>query len=121
MLANGYVANGGDTCIFSKFRADSGVLICLYVDDMFIFGTKFYKINEVKNFLASNFSMKDLGEADVILGIKIIRSQHGIVHTQSRWDGFLLNMGIESSEKFRLNTIAATAVSSSPPPPPPPD
>ncbi|KAK3018082.1 hypothetical protein RJ639_003371 [Escallonia herrerae] len=32
------------------------------------------KINEVKNFLASNFSMKDLGEADVILGIKIMRS-----------------------------------------------
>ncbi|KAK3016990.1 hypothetical protein RJ639_005355 [Escallonia herrerae] len=53
-------------------RAGSGVLICLYVDDMLIFGTDIDKINEAKNFLTSNFSMKDLGEADVILGIKII-------------------------------------------------
>ncbi|KAK3018660.1 hypothetical protein RJ639_002802 [Escallonia herrerae] len=59
----------------------SCVLICLYVDDMLIFGTDIDRINEAKNFLTSNFSMKDLGEADVILGIKIIRSQHGIVLT----------------------------------------
>ncbi|KAK2997685.1 hypothetical protein RJ639_025752, partial [Escallonia herrerae] len=45
-------------------RAGSGVLICLYVDDMLIFGTDIDKINEAKNFLTSNFSMKDLGEAD---------------------------------------------------------
>ncbi|KAK3025992.1 hypothetical protein RJ639_042149 [Escallonia herrerae] len=68
-----------------KFRAGSGVLICLYVDDMLIFGTDIDRINEAKNFLASNFSMKDLGDADVILGIKIIRSQHGIVSTQSSY------------------------------------
>ncbi|KAK3018394.1 hypothetical protein RJ639_003849 [Escallonia herrerae] len=52
---------------------------------MLIFGTDIDRINEVKNFLASNFSMKDLGEADMILGIKIIRSQHGIVLTQSSY------------------------------------
>jgi hypothetical protein len=30
-------------------------------------------IEEVKNLLSSNFEMKDLGEADVILNIKLIR------------------------------------------------
>ncbi|KAK3042274.1 hypothetical protein RJ639_001869 [Escallonia herrerae] len=76
-------------------KAGSGVLICLYADDMLSFGSDIDRINEAKNFLASNFSMKDLREddvilgiireADVILGIKIIRSQHEIVLTQSSY------------------------------------
>ncbi|KAK2999718.1 hypothetical protein RJ639_023816 [Escallonia herrerae] len=52
---------------------------------MLIFGSDIDRVNEAKNFLASNFSMKDLGEADVILGIKIIRSRHGIILTQSSY------------------------------------
>ncbi|GJS65076.1 zinc finger, CCHC-type containing protein [Tanacetum coccineum] len=48
-----------------------GVIICLYVDDMLIFGTDQNQVDKTKKFLSSKFSMKDMGEADVILGIKI--------------------------------------------------
>jgi hypothetical protein len=34
-------------------------------------------INEVKDFLSNNFEMKDLGEADVILNIKLLREENG--------------------------------------------
>jgi hypothetical protein len=34
-------------------------------------------IKEVKNLLSSNFEMKDLGEADVILNIKLVREGDG--------------------------------------------
>ena len=34
-------------------------------------------IEDVKNFLSSNFEMKDLGEADVILNIKLVREADG--------------------------------------------
>ena len=34
-------------------------------------------IKEVKDFLSSNFEMKDLGEADVILNIKLLREGNG--------------------------------------------
>jgi len=44
------------------------VIICLYVDDMLIFDTNLSVINETKRLLSSFFEMKDLGEADVILG-----------------------------------------------------
>nr|GFA40045.1 zinc finger, CCHC-type [Tanacetum cinerariifolium] len=44
-----------------------GVNICLYVDDMLIFGTDQVQVNLTKEFLSSRFSMKDIGEADVIL------------------------------------------------------
>ncbi|GJT62680.1 zinc finger, CCHC-type containing protein [Tanacetum coccineum] len=42
-------------------------------------------VDETKKFLSSRFSMKDMGEADVILGIKIKRENKGIVITQSHY------------------------------------
>ena len=52
--------------------------MCLYVDDILIFGTNIDAINEVKSFLSKSFDMKDLGEADVILNIKLIKGENGI-------------------------------------------
>ena len=45
------------------------VVIYLYVDDMLIFGTSLEIVCETKKFLGSKFDMKDLGKAEVILGI----------------------------------------------------
>nr|GEY20364.1 hypothetical protein [Tanacetum cinerariifolium] len=44
-----------------------GVIICLYVDDMLIFGTDQVQVDMTKEFLSSRFSIKDMEEADVIL------------------------------------------------------
>jgi hypothetical protein len=52
-------------------------MLCLYVDDILIFGSNINVIEEVKNLLSSNFEMKDLGEADVILNIKLVREVDG--------------------------------------------
>nr|GEV29924.1 hypothetical protein [Tanacetum cinerariifolium] len=41
--------------------------IYLYVNDMLIFGTDQNQVDKTKKFLSSKFSMKDMGEADVIL------------------------------------------------------
>nr|GEX94037.1 zinc finger, CCHC-type [Tanacetum cinerariifolium] len=41
--------------------------------------------DETKKFLSSRFSIKDMGEADVILGIKIKHKNNGIVITQSSY------------------------------------
>ncbi|KAK1646723.1 hypothetical protein QYE76_064528 [Lolium multiflorum] len=42
-------------------------------------------IHEVKSFLSNCFDMKDLGEADVILNIKLIKNESGITLTQSHY------------------------------------
>jgi hypothetical protein len=55
----------------------------LYVDDIQIFGTSLDVINEVKTFLCQSFDMKDMGEADVILNIKLIKGENVITLTQS--------------------------------------
>ncbi|GJQ95246.1 zinc finger, CCHC-type containing protein [Tanacetum coccineum] len=66
-------------CVYCKFdKSDKGVIVYLYVDDMLIFGTDQDQVDKTKEFLSSNFSMKDMGEADVILGIRIKRKDKAI-------------------------------------------
>lgn len=79
MLANGYKINECDKCIYSKFHNNEGVIICLYVDDMLIFGTDEEQVVETKKFLSNNFFMKDMGVADVILGIILDCKWHKFV------------------------------------------
>ncbi|GJR34522.1 zinc finger, CCHC-type containing protein [Tanacetum coccineum] len=75
-----------DKCVDCKFdESGKGVIICLYVDDILIFGTDQNQVDKTKEFLSSNFSMKDMGEADVILGIRIKRENKGLTITQSHY------------------------------------
>jgi hypothetical protein len=63
-----------DHCVYSKFF-DNGkfVLLLLYVDDMLVAGSSMVFVNMLKQRLSKTFSMKDLGVAKQILGMKIIR------------------------------------------------
>ncbi|GJV35917.1 zinc finger, CCHC-type containing protein [Tanacetum coccineum] len=86
VFSSGFLLNQYDKCVYSKFdSSDKGVIICLYVDDMLIFETDQNQVDKTKKFLPSSFSMKDMGEADVILGIKIKRENKEIVITQSHY------------------------------------
>ncbi|MFS8032553.1 putative RNA-directed DNA polymerase [Helianthus anomalus] len=92
VLSNGFVLNQADKCVYSKFDASgNGVMICLYVDDMLIFGTDQDQVDRTKEFLSSKFAMKDMGEAEVILGIKIKRENRGISISQSHYIEKILN------------------------------
>jgi hypothetical protein len=67
-----FVVNKADKCVYYHFGG-GGVILYLYVDDILIFGTSLNVIKEVREFLSQNFEMKDLGEADAILNIKLVR------------------------------------------------
>jgi hypothetical protein len=64
-----------------------GVIICLYADDMLIFGSNLQYIEETKTFISFNFNsnMKDMREADGICWIKIVRTINGLSLTQSHY------------------------------------
>ena len=85
MLSGGFSTIEVERCVYTKLVNNDCVIICLYVDDMLIFGTNMNVVNDTKLFLASNFDMKDLGEAKVILGVKIIRKNNGIILTQEHY------------------------------------
>ncbi|GJV21225.1 zinc finger, CCHC-type containing protein, partial [Tanacetum coccineum] len=103
-------------CYVRKFDSSGkGVIICLYVDDILIFDTDQNQVDETKKFLSSRFFMKDIGEMDVIIGIKIKRKNKGIVITQSHYikkilkkfnreDCSPVNILMDLVEKIKLNT-----------------
>ena len=57
---------------FKSIDPTTYMIICLYADDMLILSPNFGTINETKWMLDSNFDMKDMGAANVILCIKIL-------------------------------------------------
>nr|GEZ57268.1 zinc finger, CCHC-type [Tanacetum cinerariifolium] len=72
VLSNSYLLNQADKYVYSKFDASGkGVIIFLYVDGMLIFGTDQVQVDLTKEFLSSRFCIKEMGEVDVILGIRI--------------------------------------------------
>jgi hypothetical protein len=79
--------NEADKCVYYRYDGGNGVILCLYVDDILIFGNNVDVIKEVKDFLSNNFEMKDLGEADVILNIKLLRKEEngGVTLVQSHY------------------------------------
>jgi hypothetical protein len=86
LTSAGFVVNEADKCVYYWYGGGEGVILCLYVDDILILGTSLDVIKETKDFLSNNFEMKDLGEADVILNIKLLReSNGGITLVQSHY------------------------------------
>jgi hypothetical protein len=78
--------NEVDKCVYYPYGGGEGVILCLYVDDILISRTSLAVIKETKYFLSNNFEMKDLGEADVILNIKLLREgDGGITLVQSHY------------------------------------
>ncbi|GJT60329.1 zinc finger, CCHC-type containing protein [Tanacetum coccineum] len=86
VLSSGFILSQFEKYVYSKFdESGKGVIICLYVDDVLIFGTNQNQADKTKKFLSSKFSMKDMGEANLILGIKIKRENKRIVIIQSHY------------------------------------
>jgi hypothetical protein len=54
----GFMVNEADKCVYYKYGGAKGVISCLYVDDILIFGTDIDVINDAKLFLSQNFDMK---------------------------------------------------------------
>ncbi|KAK6149115.1 hypothetical protein DH2020_016640 [Rehmannia glutinosa] len=81
----GFKINECDKCVYVKDTENGYVILCLYVDDMLIIGSNDKIIKSTKDMLNSRFDMKDMGLADVILGIKISRTTNGLTLDQSHY------------------------------------
>ena len=71
ILSNGFVHNVSNKCLYTKVRGDIVIYVCLNIDDMLIISNEMKCILQTKRFLSSTFKMKDLGQVDTILGIKV--------------------------------------------------
>ena len=85
MISLGFNINKCDKCVYVKDTKLGYVIVCLYVDDMIIVGNDDKMMASTKNILNSRFDIKDMGLADVILGIKIKRTSEGLILSQSHY------------------------------------
>ena len=101
----GFVRNGEEPCIYKWANGLVVVFLVLYVDDILLIGNDVPAMQGIKVWLSSQFSMKDLGEASYILGMKIYRdrSRRLLGLSQSTYiDTVLKRFSMENSKKGYL-------------------
>ena len=77
--ALGFIQNVKEFRVYKKQSGSSIAFLVLYVDDILLIGNSRKFLEEVKEYLNGQFSMKDLGEAAYILGIKIYRDRPNLL------------------------------------------
>ena len=97
-VTQGFKINQCYKCVYVKDIEHRYAIVCLYVDDMFIVDNDDKMIISTKNTLNSRFDMRDMRLADVILGIKILRTLDGLILSQSHYVNNILG-------KFLIMTI----------------
>ena len=106
--AYGFIQTFGEACIYKKVSGSSVAFLILYVDDILLIGNNIEFLDSINEYLNKNFSMKDLGEAAYILGIKIYkdRSRHLIRLSMSTYlDKILKEFKMDQSKKGFLHVL----------------
>ena len=112
--ACGFIQTFGEACIYKKVSGSSIAFLILYVDDILLIGNDIEFLDSIKGYLNKSFSMKDLGEAAYILGIKIFRdrSRHLIGLSQSTYlDKVLKKFKMDQSKKGFLHVLQGVKLS----------
>jgi hypothetical protein len=84
------------------------------MDDILLIGNDVQMLNSVKEYLNNNFSMKDMGEAAYVLGIKIYRdrSRRLLALCQSTYlDKVLKRFRMENCNKGNLPIVKGISLS----------
>ena len=112
--AFGFMQTYGEACVYKKVSGSSVAFLILYVDDILLMGNDIEFLDSIKAYLNKCFSMKDLGEAAYILGIKIYRdrSRRLIGLSQSTYlDKILKKFNMDQSKKGFLPVLQGVQLS----------
>ncbi|OMO61163.1 Zinc finger, CCHC-type [Corchorus capsularis] len=70
-----FIKNKDEPCVYKKVSGSTIVFLVLYVYDIRLIGNDIPTLKSVKTWLGKCFFMKDLGEANYVLGVKIYRDR----------------------------------------------
>ena len=101
----GFDQNVDEPCVYKKIINSKVAFLVLYVDDILLIGNDVEYLTDIKNWLAAQFQMKDLGEAQYGLGIQIIRNRKNrtLALSQATYiDKMLIRYSMQNSKKGLL-------------------
>ena len=101
----GFEQNIDEPCVYKLINEQTVVFLVLYVDDILLIGNNVKVLTDVKNWLAEQFQMKDLGDASYVLGIQIIRDRKNrlLALSQASYiDKVLARFSMQNSKKGLL-------------------
>ena len=103
----GFHQSVDEACVYKLIKEKHVVFLVLYVDDILLMGDNVKLLTEVKDWLATQFKMKDLGNANYVLGIQILRDRKNRVLALSQAtyiDKVLTRFSMQNSKKGLMPT-----------------
>ncbi|KAA0032042.1 gag/pol protein [Cucumis melo var. makuwa] len=67
--------NVDEPCVYKRIINSTVAFLVLYVDDILLIGNDVGHLTDIKEWLPMQFQMKDLGNAQYVLGIQIVRNR----------------------------------------------
>lgn len=89
-----FVINEFDMSVYYKMKDNDCIFLCLYMDDILLFGMDLEIQNETK------FEIKDMGVENKILELKLTRAVKGIAISQSHYVEMILEKSRYANCRF---------------------
>jgi histone deacetylase 1/2 len=102
----GFVPSKGDTSLFLYKKAHIQIFVLIYVDDIIVTSSSNKAIPALLHDLNDDFALKDLGDLHFFLGIKVKKTQNGLLLEEKYAVDLLAKVGMTKC------TISPTPLSS---------
>ncbi|GJY30360.1 ribonuclease H-like domain-containing protein [Tanacetum coccineum] len=104
-----------DYSLFTKHFGDVFIALLVYVDDIIVTGNNISEINKFKEFLKTEFMIKDLRKLKYFLGIEVLEILNGICLNQRKYCLELINeFGLLASKPSYISMQPNISLSSEP-------
>ncbi|KAL0549438.1 hypothetical protein IC582_013920 [Cucumis melo] len=101
----GFEQNVDKPCVYKRITNSTVAFLVLYVDDILLIGNDVGHLTDIKKWLATQFQMKDLENAQYVLGIQIVQNRKNktlVMSQPSYIDKMLSKYKMQNSKKGLL-------------------
>uniref|UniRef100_A0A803M2M7 Reverse transcriptase Ty1/copia-type domain-containing protein n=1 Tax=Chenopodium quinoa TaxID=63459 RepID=A0A803M2M7_CHEQI len=81
----GFSQSKTDYSLFVKQQDQSFAVVLVYVDDLMLVGNDMSLLSEIKQYMSSQFYMKDLGDVRYFLSLEVDRIEQGFFLSQKKY------------------------------------